>query len=237
MKPPFPKCFKQETKPSKFCPGCGQSIILKMLGEVIDELRIASSVVYGCDIGCMLLSWDYFNLNTVQTHHGRTVPTLVGLKKADPSFIAIAYMGDGGAYAIGSQHFLAVAHRNDPLTVIVANNTNYAMTGGQMAPTTFLGEKTTTTPKGRNLETEGRPIMGPELVKFINPQAYAARGSTLYPLKLKDYFKKAILHQINNKSLAFVEVLSACPTNWHANAKETIEFLKNLEKNYPLGEK
>jgi len=237
MKPPFPKCFKKETKPSKFCPGCGQSIILKMLGEVIDELGISSSVVYGCDIGCMLLSWDFFDLNTVQTHHGRTVPTLVGLKKANPEFVAIAYMGDGGAYAIGSQHFLAAAHRNDPITIIVANNTNYAMTGGQMAPTTFLGEKTTTTPQGRSFESEGKPMLGPELVRFINSDAYVARGSSLYPLKLKEYFKKAILHQTNRKSLAFVEVLSACPTNWRTDAKATIEFLKNLEKNYPLGEK
>lgn len=236
MRPLMPKCYKKETKPSKFCPGCGQSMILKMLGFAIDELQVAKNVVYGCDIGCMLLSWDFFDLNTIQTHHGRTAPTMVGLKKADPKKICLAYMGDGGAYAIGAQHLIASAQRNDLITVIVANNTNYAMTGGQIAPTTICGEITTTTPAGRDCQLLGNPLLGPELVRILNKEAYVARGSVLYPLKIKEFFKKAILHQKKEKGFSFIEILSGCPINWKTDAKRTQEFLKNLEKTFRVGE-
>ena len=236
MNPNFPKCFKSQTKPSKFCPGCGQTLILKNLGFVIDELKIASKVVYGCDIGCMLLSWDFFDLDTVQTHHGRTGPTMVGLKYADPERIVIAYMGDGGAYAIGAQHLVASALRNDPITVIVCNNTNYAMTGGQAAPTTLCREITTSTPSGRICKRGQNTIKGPELVRKINPKAYVARGTTLNPIELKEFIKKAILCQIKNKNFSFIEVLSGCPTNWKTDAGGTREFLKQIEKTFPVGE-
>lgn len=235
MKPSFPKCFKISSKPSKFCPGCGQSLILKSLGFAIDELRIGKQVVYGCDIGCMLLSWDFFDLNTVQTHHGRTTPTMVGLKYADPSRIVIAYMGDGGAYAIGAQHLVASALRDDPITVIVANNTNYAMTGGQAAPTTLCGQITSSTPQGKICLKGQGPLKGPELVKKINKNAYAARSTTLNIPQIKEFIKKAILHQ-KKGHFAFLEILSACPTNWKTSAQETREFLKNIERTYSLGE-
>ncbi len=236
MKPRLPKSLKLETKPSKFCPGCGQTLILTILGKVIDELKIARRVVYGCDIGCMLLSWDFFNVNTVQTHHGRTGPTLVGLKMADSHRLVIAYMGDGGAYAIGAQHLVATAMRNNPITVVVANNTNYAMTGGQAAPTTLCSQKTSSTPQGRDCDFLGQPFRGPELVRQINQKAYVARATTLDPLNLKEILKRALLTQIKEENFSFVEVLSACPTNWRTNAKETRQFLKEMEKVFPLGE-
>ena len=122
----MPRSWRRETKPHKFCPGCGHPIILKALGEAIDELAILDRVVYGCDIGCSFLSWDFFNVDSIQTHHGRTTPVIVGLKRARPEAIGIAYMGDGGGYAIGAQHLVNAAARDDKITIILCNNTVYA---------------------------------------------------------------------------------------------------------------
>lgn len=231
--PNFPSCYKIDSKPHKFCPGCGHPIVLKMLGQVIDEMGIADKVVLMVDIGCSLLAWDFFDLPTTQTHHGRTVPTAVGFKMADPEKIVIAYMGDGGAYAIGLQHTLTTCLRNDPITTIVVNNTLYGMTGGQLAPTTIDNEITTTTPGGK---TEFTTIKGPELLRNISqPAAYLARGSTDKPLVLKQYLKKALEAQMK-KNYSFVEALSVCPTNWKTNAQKTIERIQELEKVFKIGE-
>lgn len=233
IQPNFPKCWIEETKPHKFCPGCGQGELLKILGFVIDELKIAKKTVYGCDIGCMLLTWDFFKINTIQTHHGRTTPVIAGIKAANPDFVAIAYMGDGGAYAIGAQHIINAAMRNDQVTLIVANNANYAMTGGQEAPTTIPGQVTDTNPHG----ADKHYLLGPEMIAQIAPpEAYVARASTLNPAGVKKVLKKALEHQINCKGFSFVEVLAPCPTNWKTDATETIKFMKHLEEYFPVGE-
>jgi len=231
--PSFPQCYKVDSKPHKFCPGCGHPIVLKMLGQVIDEMGLADQVVLMVDIGCSLLAWDYFDLPTTQTHHGRTVPTAVGFKMADPGKIVIAYMGDGGAYAIGLQHTLTACLRDNPLTTIVVNNTLYAMTGGQLAPTTMDGEITTTTPGGKK---EFETLKGPELLKTVaHKEAFLARGSTEKPLVLKQYLKKAIETQ-KQGHFSLVEALSACPTNWKTNAPKTIEKMKEVEAFFKQGE-
>lgn len=237
MDPRFPNCYKVDSKPHKFCPGCGHPVVLKMLGEAIDELGIAQKTIFLIDIGCSLLAWDYFDLPTSQTHHGRTVPTAVGFKMADPEKVVIAYVGDGGGYAIGLHHTIHSALRNDPITTILVNNTCYAMTGGQMAPTTIEDEVTATTPAGRNTALTGKAIFGPELLKNVaDKNAYLARGTVSKHLVLKNYFKKALENQINHKDYSFVEALSYCPLNWKTDAKETIAFLDGIEKVYPCGE-
>lgn len=231
--PNFPSCYKVESKPHKFCPGCGHPLVLRMLGQVIDEMGLADKVILMVDIGCSLLAWDFFDLPTTQTHHGRTVPTAVGFKMADPEKLVIAYMGDGGAYAIGLQHTLTTCLRNSPITTIVVNNTLYGMTGGQLAPTTVDKEITTTTPGGK---TGFTTLQGPELLRNIaNKEAYIARGSTNKPLVLKQYLQKALETQING-NYAFVEALSFCPTNWKTKAQATIERIQELEKIFKLGE-
>jgi 2-oxoglutarate ferredoxin oxidoreductase subunit beta len=238
IQPKMPKSWNPASKPHKFCPGCGHGLILKALGQVIDEMGIQDRVVFGCDIGCSLLSWDFFNVDTVQTHHGRTTPVMVGIKKARPDRIVIAYMGDGGGYAIGSQHLVNAATRDDKITVILVNNTVYAMTGGQMAPTTMPGQKTETTPYGRDVEQAGYPMMGPEMVAAITQEgAYVARGSVAKFRKLKEYIRKALENQLANRGFSFVEALSTCPTNWRTNAEKTWEFVeKKMTEQYPLGE-
>ncbi|ACX53201.1 thiamine pyrophosphate protein domain protein TPP-binding protein [Ammonifex degensii KC4] len=233
LQPPMPKSWRRETKPHKFCPGCGHGIALKALGQAIDELGLQGIAVFGCDIGCSLLAWDFFDLDTVQTHHGRTIPVMVGLKRARPELICIAYMGDGGGYAIGAQHLVNAATRNEKITAILINNTQYGMTGGQMAPTTLPGQKTETTPYGRDPEITGYPTQGPEMVAAITDErAYVARGTVARPGQLREFFKRALQNQIDGRGFSFVEVISACPTNWRTNAKETWEWVEKLMPTY-----
>jgi len=236
--PKMPKSWRAETKPHKFCPGCGHGLILKALGEAIDELGIQDRIVFGCDIGCSLLSWDFFNVDSVQTHHGRTTPVMTGIKRARPDRICIAYMGDGGGYAIGAQHLVNAASRNEKITVILANNSNYGMTGGQMAPTTLPGMKTETSPYGRDPEATGFPTQGPEMVAAITREnAYVARGSVANVRQLKNYLKKALQNQIDGNGFSFVEALSGCPTNWSTNAKDTWNFIeKTMTQYFKVGE-
>lgn len=236
--PLMPRSWRVETKPHKFCPGCGHPLVLKCLGEVIDELDIHDRVVFGCDIGCSLLAWDFFNLDTIQTHHGRTTPVMTGVKRARPELICIAYMGDGGGYSIGAQHLVSAAARNEKITVLLANNTQYAMTGGQMAPTTMPGQKTETSPYGRDPETTGYPFAGPEMVSALTRAgAYVARGSVGNLKQLKKFIKNALENQMAGNGFSFVEALSGCPTNWRTNAKETWDFIeKEMTRYFVVGE-
>ncbi|PJE67630.1 2-oxoglutarate synthase [Candidatus Shapirobacteria bacterium CG10_big_fil_rev_8_21_14_0_10_40_9] len=236
MEPNFPKCFKSESKPHKFCPGCGYGIILKNLGLVIDEQGIQKNSVLLTDIGCNLLAWDFFDLPTCQTHHGRTVATAVGFKMADPQKNVLCLIGDGGGYAIGLQNLIHACLRNNPITIILVNNTNYGMTGGQFAPTTLDGQITDSTPFGKDPKIFGKTFKGPELLKTIAwEKAYIARGSTSNPGMLKSYLKTALETQ-KQGNFSFIEVLSFCPLNWKTDAKETLEKMKELENYFPQGE-
>jgi len=230
----MPKSWNKETKPHMFCPGCGHGIVLKQLGFAIDKLNIASNTTLGIDIGCSLLAWNFLNINTVQTHHGRTTATMIGYKTAKPKRIAIAYMGDGGGYAIGLQSLLYAAFRNDPITVILVNNGNYGMTGGQEAPTTMPGDVTPTSPEGA--PEFGSGFKGPELVASIaHEKAFIVRATVSKPLVLNSMIDKAIENQIKNNSFSFIEVLSICPTNWKMNAKQCFEKIDVMEKFFPTG--
>lgn len=236
--PAFPKCWKKTSKPHKFCPGCGQSLALKILGYAIDEMQIQDKTVYGCDIGCSLLTWDMFDIDTIQTHHGRVIPTMVGFKLAKPEVVTIAFLGDGGGYAIGAQHLVNAAMRNDKITVILINNANYAMTGGQYAPTTLVGQKTETTPAGRNPDMFGNPLHGPEMIKTIAASgAYIARTTSNNFEDCKEKIKKALQNQIEGNGFSFVEILSMCPVNWKTNTLDSLEYVdKNMAEIFPLGE-
>lgn len=236
--PPMPACWNEASKPHKFCPGCGHGIILKALGEAVDELGLRDKLVFGCDIGCSLLAWDFFDFDTVQTHHGRTTPVITGMKRARPEVVGIAYMGDGGGYAIGSQHLFNAAVRNEKITVIVCNNSNYGMTGGQMSPTSLPGMKTETSPYGRDTLQTGAPTRGPEMVAAVAPPgAYVARGTVANVRQLKGFIKKALENQLAGNGFSFIEALSGCPTNWRTNAKQTWEFIeKDMTEYFKVGE-
>ena len=231
----MPKCWRKQTKPHLFCGGCGHPIVLKQLGFAIDELDIQNKSTFGIDIGCSLLAWNFFDIDTIQTHHGRTSPVMVGYKMIKQKRVVIGYMGDGGGYAIGLQSVLHTAYRNDPITLILVNNSNYAMTGGQMAPTTRAGEITTTTPKGKPKKLDGG-FFGPELIKkTANPASFIARSSISKPHNLKKILCKALENQINKNSFSFVEVLSICPINWKTGAKQSFDRLNDMEEYFPVG--
>lgn len=234
----MPKSWYLPSKPHKFCPGCGHGIVLKALGEVIDELDIQNRVVFGCDIGCSLLSWNFFAVDSTQTHHGRTTPVMVGMKRANPDLICVGYMGDGGGYSIGSQHVLNSAVRNEKVTLILVNNTNYAMTGGQLAPTTLPGQITETTPYGRDVAKTGYPTRGPEMLAAITTDgAYIARGTVAKFRQMKNFIKRAVQNQMEGNGFSFVECLSTCPTNWRTNARQTWDFLEDeMEAYFKVGE-
>lgn len=234
--PNFPKSFKIESKPHKFCPGCGYGIILRSLGWVIDELDIQKESVFMTDIGCNLLAWDYYDIPSCQTHHGRTVPTASGFKIADSEKYVICLVGDGGGYAIGLQNLIHACLRNTPLTIILVNNTDYSMTGGQVSPTTLEGQITDSTPFGKETKIQGATLFGPELLrKIANPKAYIARTSSSKPEEIKTFLKKALTVQ-KEGSFSFIEIVSACPLNWKTNAQETLNRLAELEKFFTQGE-
>jgi len=231
----MPNSWNSKTKPDLFCPGCGHGIILKQLGFALDEAKLKENIALGIDIGCSLLAWNFFNIDTIQAHHGRTIPVMAGYKMNMPESIALAYMGDGGGYAIGLQSLIHAAFRNDPITVIVVNNTNYAMTGGQAAPTTLPGQVTATTPNGTPAHS-GCGFKGPELLTQVSHKdAYIARATVNKPLILKKCLKEAILNQQKNNSFSFIEVLSICPTNWKMAAKACFLQLEKMEEFYPVG--
>ena len=219
-----------------FCPGCGHPIVLNMLGHVLKELNLSDQTALGLDIGCSLLAWNFLDCLTVQTHHGRTSSVMVGYKMAKPNKIALAYMGDGGAYAMGLQSLINTAHRNDPITIIVVNNGNYAMTGGQMSPTTTHGTVTTTSPRGRN-KIFGAHLASANLIKNAAAEgSFVARGTTANPLQLKNLLAQAIKNQTENNNFSLIEVLSFCPTNWKTDAKGSFERVRLMAEKFPLGE-
>ncbi len=235
--PDIAKAQNPEAGASKFCPGCGHGMILKTLAHTIDDLNLQEKAVFGCDIGCSLLSWNYMNVDTVQTHHGRTTPVIYGVTRANPGTIGIAYMGDGGGLAIGSQHLVNAAVRGENMLIVLANNTNYGMTGGQMAPTTMPGQKTETTPYGRDCEVTGKPAKGAEMVASIvdSNKAYVARATVSNLRKLRQTFTKA-LKNVEKGGFSFVEVLSICPLNWRTNNEGTWDRLKTMEEFFEVKE-
>jgi 2-oxoglutarate/2-oxoacid ferredoxin oxidoreductase subunit beta len=215
---------------STFCPGCGQPATLRVMHGILKERNLEEEAVLGLDIGCSLLAWDYLPINTFQTHHGRVVATMVGYKKAKPDSVSIAYAGDGGAYAIGFQSLLWAAIRDEPVTVIVTNNAVYAMTGGQTAPTTMIGQKTSTSPSG----SEQMPVNGPELIRNLNKDAYIARTTMTDMKAMKEHIEKAFDAQAQGH-FSLVEVLSFCPTNWKVMGAELRAYVDRMQETFPLG--
>lgn len=238
LPPNLPQAQNTKVGASKFCPGCGHGMVLKTLATAIDDLNIQEKTIFGCDIGCSLLAWNYMNLDTIQAHHGRTTPVIYGVTRAVPGTVGIAYMGDGGGLAIGAQHLVNAAVRNEKMLVVLVNNTNYGMTGGQMAPTTLPGQVTETTPYGRDPETTGKPAKGAEMVSAIvdTDKAYVARASVSNLRALRKTFKKALTNVAEGRGFAYVEVLSVCPLNWRTNNVDTWDRLKTMEEFFEVKE-
>jgi 2-oxoglutarate ferredoxin oxidoreductase subunit beta len=223
-----------------YCPGCTHGIIHRLIAETIDELDIQDKVIGIAPVGCSVLAYNYFNFDMQQAAHGRAPAVATGIKRVLPDNIVFSYQGDGDLASIGTAEIVHAAARGENITVIFVNNAIYGMTGGQMAPTSLVGQKTQTSPYGRDAKLAGYPIKMCEMLSALNGPAYLARVS-VHDVKninkAKRAIKTAFETQMKNKGFSLVEVLSSCPTNWGMHPIEALKWLEeNMIPYYPLGE-
>jgi 2-oxoglutarate ferredoxin oxidoreductase subunit beta len=223
-----------------YCPGCGHGIIHRLVAEVIDELGIRERTVGVAPVGCSVFLYNYLDVDMYEAAHGRAPAIATGCKRVHPDLVVFTYQGDGDLAAIGTAETVHAAARGEKITTIFVNNAIYGMTGGQMAPTTLLGQKTTTTPKGRILEHAGYPIRMSELLVTLDGSAYIARvavSSAKYVVQAKRAIRKAFETQLKGLGYSLVEVLSPCPTDWHMTPEEATRWVEEkMMAYYPLGE-
>lgn len=225
--------------PTHYCPGCGHSVVHRLVAEVMDELDIRKRTICIAPVGCAVFADKYFNCDAIQGPHGRGPAIATGIKRSKPDTIVFSYQGDGDLASIGMAEIVHAAARGENITVIFINNTIYGMTGGQMAPTTLVGQVATTAPKGRNEKLQGNPINVSEMLSQLKSAKYIERVSVDTPqnvMNAKKAIKKAFQNQIDGVGFSFVEVLSICPTNWGVEPLKALEFLRGkMMPQYPLG--
>lgn len=223
-----------------YCAGCGHGICHRLVAEVIDEFAAREKTVAVVPVGCAVFGYDYFNFDTTEAPHGRTPAVATAIKRVLPQHVVFSYQGDGDLAAIGTAEIIHSANRGELITVIFINNTNFGMTGGQMAPTTLIGQKTTTSPSGRDPKGAGYPIRVCELLSTLDGAVYLARGSVHNPaniIKTKKMLKKAFQYQIEGKGFTLVEILSQCPVNWRMTPEEAVKRVEQeMIPVFPLGE-
>jgi 2-oxoglutarate ferredoxin oxidoreductase subunit beta len=223
-----------------YCPGCTHGVAHRLVAEVIDELGIAAKTIGVAPVGCAVFAYNYFNVDFAEAAHGRAPAMATGLKRVQPDNVVFTYQGDGDLAAIGTAEILHVAARGENITTILINNAIYGMTGGQMAPTTLAGQKTTSSPCGRDIETMGMPLRMSEVLAGLPGAAYVVRRS-LHNVKEINRAKKAIRRafetQLAGMGFAFVELLSSCPTNWGYTPVESLKWIEeHMLPYYPLGD-
>jgi 2-oxoglutarate ferredoxin oxidoreductase subunit beta len=228
--------------PTKYCGGCGHGVIHRIIGEIIDELDLRKKAIITNPVGCAIWADLYFDFDSVQPAHGRTPAAATGIKRVLTDHLVICYQGDGDMAAIGTAEMIHAANRAEKFTTIFVNNAIYGMTGGQMAPTSLVGQRATTAPKGRDPIDGGMgyPIRVSELLSQLEGSRYIARGAVnnaANTRKTKSYIKKALEAQIRGIGFTMVEILSPCPTNWGLEPVQSMEWLEqNMIPFYPLGE-
>ncbi len=225
--------------PFRHCPGCGHSLIHRLIAECIDNLGIRGKVIGIAPVGCAVFAYDYFNFDMLEVAHGRPPAAATGLKRSMPDKIIFSYQGDGDLAAIGTAEIVHAANRGENISVFFVNNATYGMTGGQMAPTTIVGQKTTTTTSGRSAKREGYPLRICELLSTIEGAAYIERTSLdSYKnlTKTKRAIEKSFRCQMEGRGFSLVEILSPCPVDWKLTPKDSLLWIqKELIPIYPLG--
>ena len=225
--------------PLHYCPGCTHGIAHRLVAEVLEGIGAEGHVVGVAPVGCAVFAYNYFNCDMQEAAHGRAPAVATGIKRVLPDNIVFAYQGDGDLASIGMAEIVHAAARGEKITVIFINNTIYGMTGGQMAPTTLIGEKATTCIYGRDAEKNGNPIKMCELLATLTGPSYIERVAlfdTPHVRNAKKAIKKAFMHQKEGKGFSFIEILSSCPTNWGMSPEQAIDFVKNdMQSFYPLG--
>ena len=229
----------QADKVSGFCPGCMHSTVIKLIGEVLEELNVVDKAACVLGIGCCGLHMDYIAYDNTTAPHGRACAVATGIKRSNPESLVFTYQGDGDFASIGLAESMSAANRGENITVIFINNGIYGMTGGQMAPTTLIGQRSTTCVDGRTREQAGMPLKICELLQTLDGPAYIERVALDSPAHIraaKKAVRKAFEYQLAGKGFTFVELLSICPTNWGLSAPKAMEWLKeNMIPYYPLG--
>ncbi len=239
MKTVFTRTPTLKDCPTHYCPGCGHGIAHRLVAEAIDELGIRGRTIGIAPVGCAVLAYDYLDVDMVEVAHGRAPAVATGMKRTNPDKIIFSYQGDGDLAAIGTGEIIHAAHRGERITVIFINNAVFGMTGGQMAPTTLVGQVTMTTPLGRDVEYQGYPLQVSELLALLPGAIYIERCALHRPALIRDA-KRAVKHafelQVNGaKGLSLVELLSPCPTAWRMTPAQAIEWMENeMIKVFPL---
>ena len=222
-----------------YCPGCTHGIIHRLVAEVIDELGIEGRTIGVAPVGCSVFAYNYFECDMQEAAHGRAPAVATGIKRAVKDSIVFTYQGDGDLAAIGTAETVHAAARGENITIIFVNNAIYGMTGGQMAPTSLVGQVTQTTPYGRDTSTQGYPIRVCEMLSQVEGASYLERvavNNIPNIRKAKKAIKKAFQNQIDGKGFSLIEVLSICPTNWGMSPQESMKWLEeNMMPVYPLG--
>jgi 2-oxoglutarate ferredoxin oxidoreductase subunit beta len=232
-----PACLKD--KPLRYCPGCSHGVLHRIIAETIDSLGVRERTIGIAPVGCAVFAYDYFDIDMIEVPHGRPPAIATGMKRSRQECIVFSYQGDGDLAAIGTAEIIHAAARGENITVIFVNNGNYGMTGGQMAPTTLPGQKTTTTPTGRNVKEAGNPIRVCEMLATLDGPTYIERVSIDSPknvLAAKKAIHKAFQNQIDGKGFSLVEALSLCPTDWGMTPLQAVDWVRDhMMQYYPLG--
>jgi 2-oxoglutarate ferredoxin oxidoreductase subunit beta len=222
-----------------YCGGCGHGIAHRLVAEVIDELGVREKTIGTAPVGCAVLLYDYFNCDVIECAHGRSPAVATAIKRCQPDKVVFTYQGDGDLAAIGMGETIHAANRGENITVIFVNNAIYGMTGGQMAPTTMLGQISTTSESGRGNNQEGPPIKVCELLSQLDGVTYLERvavSSAKDVIKAKKAIKRGFENQINGLGFSLVEVLSMCPTDWKVTPKKAVDFVNTeMKQVFPLG--
>ncbi|MCL4467147.1 MAG: thiamine pyrophosphate-dependent enzyme [Chloroflexi bacterium] len=226
--------------PTRYCPGCGHGIVHRLIAELIDEFGLRERTIGVTPIGCAIYAWDYFNFDVVEAAHGRAPAVATGVKRTNPDKFVFCYQGDGDIAAIGTAEMVHAAARGERICLVFVNNATYGMTGGQMAPTTLPGQRTTSTQSGRDVVKAGYPLRVPEMLSALDGPVFLARAAVNSPAnvgKAKALLKKAFRAQLDGLGFSLVEVLSPCPTDWGLRPVDALKWVSdNMIKYYPLGE-
>jgi 2-oxoglutarate ferredoxin oxidoreductase subunit beta len=232
-----PKCLKEAH--FHYCPGCGHSIIHRLLAEIIDENNLRDDIICVGPAGCGMLLYNYLDIDAVESAHGRGAAVATGIKRVRPDNMVFSYQGDGDLAAIGTAESFHAANRGENITVIFVNNGVYGMTGGQMAPTTLIDQVTTTSPAGRAAHREGYPVKMCEIFALLQGTSYLERVTVNKPaavIKAKKAIARAFEHQTKKTGFSMVEILSMCPTNWKMGVLESCKWIDDaMSKEFPLG--
>ncbi len=225
--------------PFHYCPGCTHGIIHRLVAEAIDELGIEGKTIGIAPVGCSVLAYNYFACDMIEASHGRAPAVATGVKRALPENVVFTYQGDGDLASIGLCETVSTAARGENITIIFINNAIYGMTGGQMAPTSLVGQVTQTSPYGRDAQTQGYPIQICEMLATLEAPAYLERvaaNSVKNVRRAKKAIKKAFQNQVEGKGFSLVEVLSTCPTNWGMTPEKALQWIDEaMIPQYPLG--